>query len=623
MDKPRILIVEDDNDWLQIYKSSLSRSAYEVIGTRKIAEGLALLQQETFDVVITDLKMLGGSEEFSGFGVLEQAKSNNSEIQVIVITGYGSADHAMRAMGSGAYDYIIKGHDLRKKLALTVKGALEIRSLKQELLTESQGEDAQLDANPIIGNSPSMRVLFEQIAQSAENEINVLIQGESGTGKRLIAQTIHLRSARSNGPFLTVDCGRLSETVLEAELFGYEAGALLTTAQGRRGKFEQAQDGTIFLDGIGNLDIHLQPSLTRIICDRQIERIGGKAPIAINARIIASTDKDLQILSKAGRFERKLFDALGEYVITVPPLRERQGGDDIPALAAMFLQRYSQNPQLTFSNESIELLKSYDYPGNVRELESIVKHALSVSRGSTILPDHLRREVREQSQSKGEEKAAPAISLGSLSSTNPGRGHDDAKERQQREDLDEASIFISYAWGDEREEIVNQIDNSLQKRGLKIIRDRRDLPYKGSIKEFMERIGKGDCVIVVISDKYLRSPNCMFELVEISENKEFQNRIFPIIWKDADIYDPLKRIEYIKHWEVKRADLARAMKKLDPANLQGIREEMDLYARIRDKISGLTSILKDMNTLTPETHRDSDFSQLYDLIERKMRSGRT
>jgi DNA-binding NtrC family response regulator len=621
MDKPRILIVEDDNDWLQIYKSSLSRSAYEVIGTRKIAEGLALLQQETFDVVITDLKMLGGSEEFSGFGVLEQAKSNNSEIQVIVITGYGSADHAMRAMGSGAYDYIIKGHDLRKKLALTVKGALEIRSLKQELLTESQGEDAQLDVNPIIGNSPSMRVLFEQIAQSAENEINVLIQGESGTGKRLIAQTIHLRSARSNGPFLTVDCGRLSETVLEAELFGYEAGALLTTAQGRRGKFEQAQDGTIFLDGIGNLDIHLQPSLTRIVCDRQIERIGGKAPIAINARIIASTDKDLQILSKAGRFERKLFDALGEYVITVPPLRERQGGDDIPALAAMFLQRYSQNPQLTFSNESIELLKSYDYPGNVRELESIVKHALSVSRGSTILPDHLRREVREQSQSKDEEKVTPAIALGSLSSTTLGQRHDDAKDPREIEASYEASIYISYAWGDEREEIVNQIDSFLQKRGLKIIRDKRDLPYKGSIKEFMERIGKGDCVIVVISDKYLRSPNCMFELVEIAENKEFQNRIFPIIWKDADIYDPLKRIEYIKYWEVKRADLAKAMKKLDPANLQGIREEMDLYARIRDKISGLTSILKDMNTLTPETHRDSDFSQLYDVIERKIRSG--
>lgn len=181
------------------------------------------------------------------------------------------------------------------------------------------------------------------------------------------------------------------------------------------------------------------------------------------------------------------------------------------------------------------------------------------------------------------------------------------------------SVFISYAWGDEREEIVNQIDQSLQKRGVRIIRDKRDLEYKGSIKEFMERIGQGDCVIVVISDKYLRSPNCMFELVEIAENKQFQNRIFPVVWIDANIYDPIKRIGYIRHWEEKRAELAEAIKSLDPANLQGIREEIDLYDRIRDKISGLTSILKDMNTLTPDIHQGSDFRQLYDAIEKRLK----
>jgi two-component system, NtrC family, response regulator AtoC len=606
MNKPRILIVEDDNDWQQIYESSLSKSAYEIIGTRKINEALALLQTENFDVVITDLKMLGGSEVFSGFGVLELAKSNNAEIQVIVITGFGSADHAMRAMGSGAYDYITKGPDLRKKLALTVKGALEINSLKQQLLKESLNDDVQLDANPIIGNSSNMRILFEQITQSSENEFNVLIQGESGTGKRLIAQTIHLRSARKNGPFLVVDCGRLSETVLEAELFGNEVGTIFRPTQGRAGKFEQAQDGTIFLDGFGNLAAHLQPRLIGVICDKQVERIGGKAPIAINARIIASTDKDLQTLSKAGRFERKLFDALDEYVITVPPLRKRKDGDDIPALAAMFLQRYSKDAQQSFSKDTIELLKNYDYPGNIRELESIVKHALSVSRGSTILPEHLRPELSRLSQPIDEEKGMLPSPIASAA--------------RQGETIYEPSVFVSYAWGDEREEIVNKIDKSLQQRGLRIIRDKRDLPYKGSIKEFMERIGQGDCVIVVISDKYLRSPNCMFELVEIAEKQDFRNRIFPVIWKDANIYDPLKRIEYIKHWEVTRANLAKAMKKLDPANLQGIREEMDLYDRIRDKISGLTSILKDMNTLTPEMHQESDFGELYNALEKRIRN---
>ncbi len=185
----------------------------------------------------------------------------------------------------------------------------------------------------------------------------------------------------------------------------------------------------------------------------------------------------------------------------------------------------------------------------------------------------------------------------------------------------EQAVFISYAWGDEREEIVNQIDKALQKRGIEITRDKRDLGYKGSIKEFMERIGQGDCVIVVVSDKYLRSQNCMFELIEIAENKEFHDRIFPIVLADANIYDPIKRIEYVKYWEAKRTELAKAMNSLDPANLQGIRDDMDLYDRIRDKISELTSILKDMNTLTPEMHQDSNFDILYDAIEERMKKG--
>ena len=185
----------------------------------------------------------------------------------------------------------------------------------------------------------------------------------------------------------------------------------------------------------------------------------------------------------------------------------------------------------------------------------------------------------------------------------------------------EQTVFISYAWGGEREEIVNQIDKALQARGIKITRDKRDLGYKGSIKEFMERIGQGNCVIVVVSDKYLRSQNCMFELVEIAENKQFHDRIFPIVLADADIYDPMQRLGYVKYWEVKRNELAAEMKTVDPANLHGIREDMDLYDRIRDKISGLASTLKDMNTLTPEIHQESNFSYLYDAIEKRMKEG--
>lgn len=185
----------------------------------------------------------------------------------------------------------------------------------------------------------------------------------------------------------------------------------------------------------------------------------------------------------------------------------------------------------------------------------------------------------------------------------------------------EQAVFISYAWGGEREEIVDKVDQALQNRGVRIVRDKRDLVYKGSINAFMERIGRGDCVVLVISDKYLRSPNCMYELVEIAENKHFQDRVFPIMLQDADIYNPVHRIQYIKHWEEKRSELAEAIKTLDPANLHGIREEMDLYDRIRDKVSGLTSILKDMNTLTPEMHSDSDFEELYNVIEMRLKEG--
>jgi formylglycine-generating enzyme required for sulfatase activity len=182
----------------------------------------------------------------------------------------------------------------------------------------------------------------------------------------------------------------------------------------------------------------------------------------------------------------------------------------------------------------------------------------------------------------------------------------------------EQAVFISYAWGGESEELVKQIDQALQQRGLKIIRDKQDLGYKGSISGFMERIGQGNCVIVVISDKYLRSSNCMFELVEIAEGKQFHDRVFPIVQSDANIYDPVRRLEYVKYWEKKREELAQAMREVDPANLQGIREDIDLYGRIRDKISGLTSILKDMNTLASDLHRDSDFNEIYAGIERRM-----
>jgi len=411
MPQPRILIVEDDADWQEIYRRCLGDTDYDITAARKLTTALALLEEQPFDVVVTDLKMLGGAEEFSGFGVLEQAKATHPDVQVIVITGYGSADHALRAMGSGAYDYITKDRDLRQKLALTVQGALEVRALKQELLGREPEDDVELEYDRIVGNSASMQALFKQIASAADSDVNVLICGEESTDKRLIAQTIHRRSRRRRGPFLVVDCGRLSDSVLASELFGHEAGALYGVGEARPGKFERARGGTIFLDSIGDLDVRLQKRLIGAVCDRTVERVGGQRAIRVDARIIASTDKDLLAMLAADQFERRLFDALNECVISVPPLRERKDGDDIPALAAMFLQRYGQGRQVRFSSEAIALLRHYDYPGNVRELESAVKYALTVTPGEVIGSEHLRPEIRTyelprrgQPQREGEAK---------------------------------------------------------------------------------------------------------------------------------------------------------------------------------------------------------------------------
>jgi formylglycine-generating enzyme required for sulfatase activity len=183
----------------------------------------------------------------------------------------------------------------------------------------------------------------------------------------------------------------------------------------------------------------------------------------------------------------------------------------------------------------------------------------------------------------------------------------------------EHAVFISYAWGEENEKIVNQLDQALQQRGMKIVRDKRDLEYTGSIKSFMERIGTGDCVIVVISDKYLKSPNCMFELAEIAGNKQFEKRIFPIVIADANIYNPKGQFQYIKHWEVQIQELKELLREVDPTNLQGLYEQLNLYDRIRDNISRLTAVLSDMNALTPSMHTDSGFNELYAAIERRMK----
>ncbi len=381
MAQARILIVEDDQLYEDIYRRTLRNFDYILMSTRKFSTAMTLLEEQSFDVIITDLKMMGTTEK--GFEVLEQAKSINAQMQVIVVTAHASTDIAMRAIRGGAYDYITKvGRDLRKKLALSVQGAI----------AEAEG---------IIGNSTGMKALFEQIDRAAHSQVNVMLRGEGGTGKRLIAKTIHRHSFGKDAPFEIVDCGKLSETMLESELFGYEPGMLYGEHQGKPGKFELAKGGTIFLDGIGDLDFRLQRRLVGAVGDKEITRVGGHQTIPVESRVIASTDKPLEDMISNQHFDRRLFDILNEFAISVPPLRERIDGDDIPALAAMFVQRYRKDDrQIRLSDEAVELLSKYDYPGNVRELESIMKHAIEMTLDEIILSEHLKPEVRHHQSSQ-------------------------------------------------------------------------------------------------------------------------------------------------------------------------------------------------------------------------------
>jgi two-component system, NtrC family, response regulator AtoC len=397
---PRILIVEDDGDYLDLYSRCLRGTNYEIHTTRKLSNALHLLETEHFDVVLTDLKMFGGAEEFSGFGVLERARKLDPEIQVIVITGYGSANHALRAMGSGAYDYITKDGELRRKLPLTVKSALEVRWLKRDMLNDSSGDVNPSEVTPIIGNSTSMQQVFEQISIAAQVKTNLLISGEEGTGKRLIAQTIHRLNHRKGDPFVVIDCGSLSDVSLASDFYGYESGIRYPGSKMQAGKLEQAAGGTLYFDCVNYLNPHFQAVLLTILSDGYVTRTGGQKPIKIQARVITSISADLMDLVEGGQFRRGLFDILNETSIYVPPLRDRKDGDDILALAAKFLQQYSTNSQVVFSAEAVIMLNRYNYPGNVRELASIVKEALVNCSGGIIKPDHLRREVREYKPDK-------------------------------------------------------------------------------------------------------------------------------------------------------------------------------------------------------------------------------
>jgi DNA-binding NtrC family response regulator len=383
-DRPRILIIDDDRAFRVGTGALLADDGYEVDAAGSGDEGLARLTTGGYELVLLDLKMAGRS----GLSVLEEIRRAGNAIPVLMLTGYATVDTAVKALKLGADDYIAKPCDnqaLRSKIRVILARRAPV------LGTGTSG---------IIGNGPEMREVLKAIERVARTDATVLIRGATGTGKELVARAIHEESGRRNRGFLAVNCSALAEGVLESELFGHARGAFTGAVADRRGLFEEADGGTIFLDEIGDVSSGMQAKLLRVLQEREVTRVGTARARPVDVRVIAATHQDLEAMVDEGRFRADLYFRLKVFQIHMPDLRDRP--DDIPALASAALASWNDrvgepDRRITgVSDESLELLRGYDWPGNVRELIAAIEHACIVCDGQRILPCHLPPEIRER-----------------------------------------------------------------------------------------------------------------------------------------------------------------------------------------------------------------------------------
>jgi len=372
--KLSILIVDDE----QVVRESLvhwfTEDGYEVDAADSASAALAKLASQEFDLVIADIRMPG----MDGIELLEKIRAEQMDTAVIVMTGYASVETAVRALKHGAFDYITKPFD-PDDLSVVARNALEQHRLRREnrLLRQQISEDQAL--TDLIGQSETMRKVREQIETVAGVDSTVLIEGESGTGKELVARAIHRMSPRRFNPMVIVHCGALTETLIESELFGHEKGAFTGAQYRKKGKFEAASGGTVFLDEIADISLKTQTDLLRVLQEREIVRVGGTQSIKVDFRVIAATNRALADLVKENRFRSDLYYRLNVFTIHLPALRDRHG--DVPLLAAHFLDKYSKQMGRKFTGfdrSSLDLLIAHHWPGNVRELENIVERAVVV-----------------------------------------------------------------------------------------------------------------------------------------------------------------------------------------------------------------------------------------------------
>jgi DNA-binding NtrC family response regulator len=385
----RLLVVDDDPVTIDLLKEVLSKEGYQVSTSLSGEEAIARGMDNLFDIIITDVRM----GEKDGIDVLRFFKKNAPDTTVIMITAFGSIETAIEAIREGAYDYISKPFKL-DEIKFTIQRALEQRRLVQENKLYRKELLEKYQFKNVIGRTPQMFQVYKTIAKVADTKSTVLLCGERGTGKELIARSIHYNSQRNQSPFIPVDCASLVETLIESELFGHVRGAFTGASTAKRGLFEEADGGTLFLDEVGNLSLSMQSKLLRFLQEHEIKRVGGTESIRVDVRVIAATNQLLEPLVKNEKFREDLFDRLNVVTITLPPLRERK--DDIPSLANHFLQKFCEENRKNISHiapETLEILTQYSWPGNVRELEHTIERAVILSIHPIILPEDLPKKM--------------------------------------------------------------------------------------------------------------------------------------------------------------------------------------------------------------------------------------
>ena len=384
----KILVVDDEQSMRDFLAIMLKKEAHEVTTAGNGEAALLAAQAEIFDLVITDVKMPGTD----GLEVLRTIKDISPETAVIMITAYATAETAVEAMKLGAYDYIIKPFKI-DELKLIINNSLEKRSLRKENLLLKREMESRAGFENFVGKSLPMQKVFALIRQVAATNSTVLITGESGTGKELVAKAVHFNSSRKTGPFVTVNCGALPETLLESELFGYMKGSFTGATSNKQGLFEAAHGGTIFLDEISATTQALQIKLLRVLQEREFMRVGGTSPIRVDVHVVAASNKNLQAEVTKGMFREDLFYRLNVIPIHLPPLRERK--DDIPLLVDFFLKKLlaGKEPK-RITPEAMSALMHFRWPGNVRELENTVERLVILCSGDTVRLEHVPDALR-------------------------------------------------------------------------------------------------------------------------------------------------------------------------------------------------------------------------------------